>query len=260
MKLSQSLLIIFTLCVGLNSVFADEIQLSGGTTVEVPLADLLAPYHGYDNTNNVEVVLYGTLPNTCYRIDNTRIEKVSGTNSFRIRQFAVKKTDGVCGEENTMPEHLKMAAPFTSVVSIGSLAPGDYSFNYNDGTSHVAQKSVNVKEAHKTTVDDYPYAAVSNVSTTDVIAKMDKIAVTLSGVFTSSCAYLDADSVAVDKQKDVYVVLPVVKIKHGVLCAQSLTPFLQQIDMESPKSSGHYLVHVRSMNGKSVNRVVEALE
>src|SRR4051812_9712756 len=41
---------------------------TSGKMVEVPLEALLAPSRGYDNTNNIEVVLHGYLPNTCYRL------------------------------------------------------------------------------------------------------------------------------------------------------------------------------------------------
>ena len=259
MKLQKTSLVL-GLFLGISSAYAASIDVyRESQTVEVPLETLVAPYHGYDNKNNVEVVLHGSLPNACYRLSKYTVERSQDRRKIRIHQYAVRNTDGVCAEE-ALPIHLNMTVPFTNVVSLGSMAPGDYTFAYQSADDVAKYKTLNVKEAHKTTMDDFPYAAVSNASVSDVIQKNEKLSVTLSGVFTSSCAYLDNESVKVEKQKDVYVVLPVVKMKTGVYCLQTLIPFTQSVEMEAPKASGHYLVHVRSMNGKSVNRIVQALE
>ncbi len=244
-----------------HSAYSDEFQWNHSLQkVEVPLEGLLAPYFGYDDTNNLEVTLHGNLPNPCYRLEKATVEKIPGNPAFRIRQYAVKKNDGVCGEENAAPEQLKMLVPFTNVVSLDSNRPGDYKLIYTGQNYQTQQKVLNVKEAHKTTVDDYPYAAVSIATTSDVVPKNRKLEVALSGVYTSSCAYLDNESVKIEKQNDVYVILPIIKMRRNTICAQSLVPFVHKVELDGPEKSGHYLIHVRSMNGKSINHVVEAID
>jgi hypothetical protein len=249
-----------SICLFTNFAFADGSRFdAGGQRIEVPLEAVLTPYRGYDDTNNIEIVLHGSLPNTCYRIDRYKVEKVND-RVLQIHQYAVKKNDGVCGEDNALPEHLKMIVPFTTVASLGRLSAEDYTYKYVDVEKKTIERTFNVKEAHKTTVDDYPYAAVSNVFAGDVVKKGQPISVTVSGVYTNSCAYLDDDSFKVEKQNDVYVVLPVLKMKSGVVCAQSLIPFSKNLVLNPPDKNGHYLVHVRSMNGKSVNSIVQAVQ
>ncbi len=261
MKSIHIITVTLALFFGIHSTQAEGIHVNPRLQkVEVPLDAVLAPYHGYDNTNNIEVVLHGNLPNTCYQLDEYTLEKDPVTHTIRIHQFATKKLDGVCGEENALPEHFTMLVPFTNVASLGILPAGDYTIKYDDDTYHSGQKSLNVKVAHKTTVDDYPYASVSGISTSDVVQKNDKLSATLSGVLTSSCSYLDTDNIKIEKQKDVYVVLPILKMKLGVMCIQTLIPFMHTIELEAPKEQGNYLIQVRSMNGKSVNRVVSAIE
>jgi hypothetical protein len=259
MKLIQVLTVLLVLVCGISSVLASEVRLSSLIqNVEVPLNSLFAPYHGYDDTNNIEIVLYGNLPNPCYGLGKYTLDKDLAKHTIRVRQFAEKKLEGVCADGSDMPDSLNMVVPFVNVISLGRLPAGDYQVYY--GINQFAQKPLNIKESHKTTIDDYPYAAVSNVSTSDVIQKNTKLLATLSGVYTSSCVYLDKSSVKVEKQNDVYVVLPVLKMKPGVICTQSLIPFNHTIEMETPRVQGEYLVHVRSMNGKSVNRVVEVID
>ena len=243
-----------------NLGYADASHFEGqGEVVEVPLEAVLAPYRGYDDTNNVEIVIHGNLPNTCYRVDSYKVE-TGADKVLHIHQFAVKKNDGVCGEDNALPEHLKMISPFTNVASLGRLASGNYTYKYLDTEKKLSSRTFNVKEAHKTTVDDYPYAAVSNAMSLDVVKKGDPLHVTITGTYTNSCAYLDEDSFKIEKQDDVYVVLPILKMRTGMMCAQSLTPFSKNVDLGKVDKSGHYLIHVRSMNGKSANDIVEAVE
>jgi hypothetical protein len=56
-------------------------------------------------------------------------------------------------------------------------------------------------------------------------------------------------------EDDVTVLLPTIKVKRDVLCVQMLIPFKKSLDLGSV-TPGIHLIHVRSMNGKSVNHVV----
>jgi len=223
--------------------------------IEVPIDVALAPAQGYDDNDNVQVVIHGNLPNYCYTLGNYKVEKADASGRMRIRQFAVKKDDELCLEEDRLPEHMKMLVPFTAEISLGQLPPGQYDFIYGSrGGSETM--SMDVEPAGATTVDSKPYAIISNAMASDVLARGKKLEVTLSGVLNSSCTELD-EQVELKKIKNVYVVLPTIRRLEGVMCAQMLRPFERKVDLGVIDEKGHFLVHVRSMNGKSVNRVVE---
>lgn len=222
--------------------------------VEIAADFVLAPTQGYDDNDNVEVVIHGSLPSGCYSLADTEISKTS-PNNYQIKQFATLRLDGVCAQGETLPAHMTMTVPFVTVVSIGQLQAGTYSLNFKTGQNLVGQRTINVDKATRLTVDTLPYAAVTAADVTDVIPSTEDVEVSLSGVLNSTCSTLDQD-VKVEKQGDVFVVLPTIKVKPGVQCLQVRMPFRKVINL-GKQQSGHYLVHVRSMSGRSVNRVIE---
>lgn len=227
------------------------------TEVEVPAELAFSPSRGFDDNDNVQVVIHGMLPNMCYTLGRSEIQKESGS-AYRIKQFAIKKEDGVCLQETTMPPHMQLAVPYTTEISLGQLSMGDYQFEFNSRQGSDKGISVNVASAKAPTVDSLPYASVSSVSVSDLVDSQQDTAVRLEGVLTSSCMVYSPTETKVQKINDVYVVLPLVKIRTDVMCTQSLRPFSAKINL-GKLAEGHYLVHVRSMNGKAVNRVVESL-
>src|SRR4051812_23648727 len=116
-----------------TSVFADSHDQTVLETtfdrIEVPVEIALAPAQGFDDNDNVQVVLYGKLPNACFGLDRYSVEEVKGkANVYKIRQFAVRRTDGVCANPNNLSEFMKFNIPFTSEISIGTLNAGQYRF------------------------------------------------------------------------------------------------------------------------------------
>ena len=225
------------------------------TEVEVPAESAFSPSRGFDDNDNVQVVIHGMLPNMCYTLGRSEIQKEAGS-TYRIKQYAIKKEDGVCLQDSTMPPHMQLAVPYTTEISLGQLSVGDYQFDFNGGQEKGI--SVNVAHSKAPTVDSLPYASVSSISISDMVDSRQDTFVRLEGVLTSSCMTFSPKDTQVQKINDVYVVLPLVKIRTDVMCAQSLRPFSAKVSL-GKLAEGHYLVHVRSMNGKAVNRVVESL-
>ena len=222
--------------------------------VEVGVDNLLAPLVGFEQKNNIQVVLYGTLPNHCYSLDDYQVERAADRKTVRVRQFAQREQSGLCADEANLPEEWKTPIPFTSEISAGHLEVGDVTFQFKQASGQIGSRLVRVSPNTTLSVDSLPYAAVSNLSVADVIRGDQEVAVTLSGVLNSSCTELD-DEVRVDHQPEVFVLLPTVKTKRGALCLQVLIPFEKKVNLgRAPE--GRYLIHARSMNGRAVNRVV----
>ena len=238
-----------------QGVFASETETQ--TRVEIPVQALLAPETGFEEKNSIQVVLYGDLPNTCYTLAEATTETLD-EHTIRVRQYAIRETGGMCADESSMPEHMKMIVPFMQEVMVGHLLAGDYRFEFTKAGSGGTFRAMTVSKNVTPTVDTLPYAAVSGVQAKDVISSLDHVMVTLSGVLNSTCTTLD-QNVKIMREDDVLVLLPTIKVQHGVLCAQIILPFQKRLDLGA-LPPGIHLIHTRSMNGKAVNKVINVMK
>lgn len=248
----------FGLCLGVALSIGLVTQAEDFKTEEVRLEAVLTPSKGYDDNDTVEVILHGTLKNACYSIGNAEFERI-GENKISVKQFARKLTTGVCADESKLPTHLLLQVPFTTELTLGQLGNGPYQVVYNQSFGNSAGvRDLVVARSKLPSVDELPYASVSAALTRDVYGPKDDVKVTINGVLTSSRMELNP-VVQWEKVDDVYVVLPTVKVRNDVLCTYMLRPFQFNLNIGN-SDPGHYLVHVRSMNGNSVNKVFEVPE
>jgi hypothetical protein len=219
---------------------------------------LFTPPTGWDDNDRIQAVVYGELPDGCYTIGDTTVESV-GDHELLVRQYANKAQDDACIHGNTLPPHLLVPITFTQVVEIGTLAVGDYKLFYSQSTSGMASRVFNVKQASTSTVDELPYANVTQQYSEDILDSGKDLVVTLKGVLNSTCVELDPN-VKILREGDVYVLLPVVKIKKPAtsVCGQVMLPFETQVHI-GPQTPGLYLVHIRSQGGNAVNHVVRVI-
>lgn len=226
----------------------------GLQSVMVPLQGVIAPSQGFDSDDNVEAVVYGNLPNNCYTLGATKVRKVSALR-FQVTQYATKRVDGICADEESMPSHLRQMVPFSKTVELGpTSAAGTLRIEYNMNSPAPLARNLEIVQSTMPSIDDLPYAAVTSVSTEQLVSRKDEIRVTISGFLNSTCTELD-EKVRIDKVGDVYVILPVIKAT-GISCQQTLVPFSKTLSLGKGEL-GRHLIHVRSMCGKSVNTMIE---
>lgn len=224
--------------------------------VEVPIVAAMAPVDGYDDNDDVQVALYGQLPNGCYTLAETTIEPTP--HGFRIHQFAVKHLDAICFQSGSrIPPHLLALVPYQTDVSLGRLKPGTYDIETTDAREQINHRVIRVDEARSPRVDEVPYAAVTQVQAPDLVVEDEAIVITIFGLLGSSCTELNP-VIDVDLIDDVYVVKPTVRSKRGVACLPMRPPFMTKVTAGRAKA-GYSLVHVRSLNGRALNHIVEAL-
>lgn len=236
----------------LSEIRAD--QDSASFEEEIPVKALLAPWSGFEEKNVVQVVLYGTLPNSCYTLGRYEVEKDESRHTLTIHQYAIKQTNGVCTQESQMPSHLLSSVPFTNEVSLGNLVAGEYHFIFNQIGGKAGHRTLDVSP-NIVPGDTLPYAVVSNLSVPDVVSEKKDIHVTLSGVLNSSCIELNPE-VEVKNQGDVSILFPTVTVKKSGFCAQVLIPYEKTVNL-GKANAGIRLIHARSMNGKAVNKVIQ---
>lgn len=194
---------------------------------------------GFDSNDQSQVVVAGKFPNTCYQLGQTtaKVEK----DTITVTQQALVY-QGTC---------LRVTVPFDQVVDVGILQPGDY--NVVDGNSGRKLGVLNVVEATSAGVgtDDLPYAPVRDVFLTKD-GETGNFSLILQGAFTNRCMKLK--KVEVKDQPDVLVVLPIAEMVEGDDCKEGIFRFQEKKALKRLEDKA-YLLHVRAMNGKALNKM-----
>jgi hypothetical protein len=201
------------------------------------VAEVYIP-EGFDDNDNLQVVIEGFFPNGCYKVAPASIEIKSGT--FKIQANAYRYY-GFC---------VQMVVPFQQVVDLGIHASNIYDLH---AVGLPALKKINVKSSSNPGPDDFMYAPVKQIYVSRNQENPAKRRVLLSGEFSLSCLKVARVDVAVND--NVLVVLPVAEIDSSTECTDGIFPF--EVSQDLPDlPDGRYLVHVRTLNGTSINRVI----
>jgi len=212
-------------------------QVAFGSEISAQINHIYVP-EGFDDNDYVQVVVEGSLPSTCFQLRATEVKKSElSETQYLLRQTAVELNDTPC---------LQVESPFFQIMDLGVLKKNDYRLTTDSGVTTV----LHVQKAPTTTQDDYLYAPIQD---TFVVGHN----LYLKGVFPSGCQTFK--EVKVLTYGDVIVVQPImgsysVQVNQSrPLCAAVETPFLRKVAL--PQVSGKYLIHVRTANGRSINKV-----
>ena len=202
----------------------------------------------FDSNDNAQIVLAGAFTGYCMKMGTTQQRVDKELKKIYIKQF-ISKT-GNC-------EDLEMYIPYSNVINLGSLPAGNYEVlaaNENSSFTKMSVLPVHVASANTSGTDERLYAPVASI---DFNSSGSSPVITLKGVFTNSCLQLSGVEVY-SRLGDVYEVLPIVK-KGGTNCVAVMRPFAKTIELNK-FSTRVSLIHVRSMNGQSLNRVITNLD
>ena len=234
MKLAVSILLAALLS---PVAFADTPR--DGELVEVSSELVFIP-SGFDDNDEVQVILDGYLPNACYRMTRPEYKLDEDTGVLTVKAMA-RYFASPCVEA---------LIPFTQVVEVGVLPMGNYKATTNNGD---LQKPFHIKEANNAGPDDFLYAPVEGTNVTK--SRTGELLATVKGRFTDTCMQWDR-SIVGDLVDGAIVIQPLMTHDPGEeFCLPVLVPFEQEITIPNGLEPGRYLLHVRSLNGKAVNRV-----
>lgn len=146
--------------------------------------------------------------------------------------------------------------PFSNEVLLGQLAADHYQLVYETRETPKVKRAFGIEKASVNTMDNFDYAVVQGIELDPIQAADKPLYATLSGVFTSRCADF-ARPLKVERVDDIAVILPVLK-SNGLDCEREMRPFRERVEIGS-FDPGSYLLHVRSRNGKAVNRTFETV-
>lgn len=207
--------------------------------VDVALLKSYVPI-GFDDNDRVELTVEGSFSDTCHKVAYSRVEVDPEHHALRIWQFAYQYS-GICTQ---------LFVPFSETVRVGVIGAGVY--DIFDGVSGKWLGQLPVVRSTHAGADDYLYAAVDDAFLI-ADAKGNK-ALTLCGEVTDRCTFLR--EVRVLYYRDVIVVQPIAERIEG-RCAPTRARFTKTVPL-APELKGTYLLHVRSMNGNSINKLVSA--
>ena len=220
-----------------------NVALATPQVILSPVDHLYIP-EGFDSNDSVELVVSGTFPNTCYARNNVEINVVDDLINIRITALAPessKKDSRACAE---------MIVPFKEVVSVGNLQGGSYLVQVNKGSRYELSKSLKVLESPSSAIDDHVYAAI------DWVEIKGDGEYALHGWKYSNCFELDKVQV-VSNKSDTFSILPVMK-QLTDFCPMKGMPVVFSVKLNfSDLKTKKPLLHVRTMDGKSVNTIID---
>lgn len=207
----------------------------------VPVEDVFAPM-GFDSNDNVEIVVSGYLPNLCHKNPKAKV---------KVEDKKIKVTLTSLYYEENNPYCPEMAVPFTETLSLGLLKAGEYKIVVNEKSETTASEELYVDNASRATVDSHTYAYV------DYIEQTGSGKVKLRGYHLSDCFELEKIA-AFSNGKNVYSILPILK-KVSNFCPRKMLPFSYEYTVPKDLNAKKVLLHVRTMNGNSVNSIFKPL-
>ncbi len=207
-----------------------------GFPVLVDVKSVFIP-NGFDDNDEIQLRIEGTLPDTCHRISRTETAYDDASKTVTIKQWA-RKFRAAC---------LQIVVPFSLEVELGQLPYGDFVV----AAQGAPPEPLRVAEATSSGPDEYLYAPVETLTITG--DSPTTLQVTLDGRFANSCMRLKEIRV-IDSGKTIEV-LPIAEMESRDGCEAVDTPFSQSAALPAGLSPGRHLLHVRSLNGKALNQM-----
>ena len=206
-----------------------------GYLTEVNVREIFVP-NGFDNNDDVVMVLDGELPNSCYRVVSTKVLFDDATKTYQAIQIA-RRFNSVCIPDPT---------PFWTEVHVGLVEAGTFTVK----SIGAANETLGVKVSASSNPDDFLYAPVESART-----ERDDATGLFSGYLTgrimNSC--MELQEIRVQDSGKTIEVLPIMKMALRSDCQQTEQSFNWKFDLPSGMATGRHLLHVRSLSGKAVN-------
>lgn len=206
--------------------------------VTAPVNHLYIP-EGFDSNDSVEVVVTGEFPNSCYSRNEVKVAVKDDVVDISINAIANEKSFPAirCTD---------MVVPYKEVVNVGNLQGGDYKVRVNK----ILEDKMVITEASSSSVDDAIYAAIEWVESK---GNNDFV---LHGWRYSNCLELKEIKV-ISNNKDTLSILPVMK-QVSDFCPMKGMPVRYPVKLDfSSLKMNRPLLHVRTLDGKSVNTVIK---
>ncbi|MGK5085240.1 hypothetical protein WDW37_18280 [Bdellovibrionota bacterium FG-1] len=211
--------------------------------VRVASERIFAP-PGFDDNDNAQLVVHGNLINTCYKAASPAVEVDQQQRKISITPQSYVYFSSWC---------LNVTVPFTQTIDLGVLQAGTYQIvEINRQDQEIPRGTLSVAPARSASADDVLYAPIKNV-------RVEKVGLTaeviISGVMSNRCMFVQKVKV-LNRVQGIIEVLPIAGYRSGMACQGNPRPFEASAPLPEG-ASGNTLIHVRSLNGQSINDVEE---
>lgn len=224
-------------------LFASLAHAAGPQVIEAPVDHLFVP-SGFDNNDNVEVVVTGYFPNSCYSRNKVDVSVVGDLVNIHVTSLDKSEKGMEC---------VQVLVPFKEVVTVGNLQAGEYRLVVNGGGTRGLENKIRVDEAQSRDMDDHLYALIDFIDTGFTNGAGGSAI--LAGQRPSYC--LEFDHVEyVSNGTDTLSILPIMK-KVSDFCPMKMMPMRIPIKFDPASfSSDKILLFSRTIDGKSVSTVI----
>ena len=219
------------------ALFLSQVAMASPEIVLSPVDHLYVP-KGFGSNDSVEVMVTGMFPNACFSRNDVQVSVNDDLIDITITAFEAQKA-----------KCIQMKVPFKEVVTIGNLQGGEYKVRVNDKSRFELKEDLSIEEASSSAVDNHTYAAI------DWVEQKSQNEFVLHGWKYSNCVELKKIEV-ISNDKDTLSILPEMK-QTSEVCPMKGMPvsYPVKVDFSSLKMK-RPLLHVRTMDGKSVNAIV----
>lgn len=230
-------------CVLYHQAYADSVDIP--VLVPTSIDQVFVP-NGFDDNDDVEVILSGKYNSSCYRNGPTTFNVDSAENRITIKSEAYFHIGAPCK---------KMTLPFLKKIKLGFLKAGTYSI-FVEGNPQLDNGILNIKNAEYGVQDDFMYAPVESVSIKEQQNHSEFLI--LNGHYPKvSMGCLTMKSVRFEYAKNMLIVLPVMSFQDGSACGGTYeTAYSIQTALPTPVKKGS-LIYVRTANGESFNTIYQ---
>jgi hypothetical protein len=215
--------------------------------IEVQPDTIFAPA-GFDDNDNAQVVLHGTFPDACHKIGPTELVINHERREIAVIAKAYYYRNALCAQ---------VRQRWSKPVELGPLPSANYRVVARmTGRADQAKAELPVGIAQVSRPDEHDYAAVTDAVVTG-LARDEQATLELFGTHAMTCLRV-TEVRTVYTAKNVIEVMPIIQVNPDVPCAYPFLPipFKKTVQLER-RFKGPVLVHVRSVEGSAVNRVVE---
>jgi hypothetical protein len=202
----------------------------------VPVDHVYSPT-GFDSNDNTEVVVTGFLPNLCYKAPKSTVSIKDGKVSVEVKATKIQPGLGFC---------VQVVVPFMEIIKVGVLDKGKYLVSVNENSNWAKKSNINIVEASSSSIDEAIYADVD-----EVVREEGTRRVQLKGYNPSDCFVLK-EIIVKDNGADTYSILPKMK-QVNTFCPKKMVPFTYEVDVPQNLEADTVLLHVRVMDGRSIN-------
>lgn len=228
-KNSTIFLLALTSCLAFASFARGNEVLINSDNVFVP--------KGFDSNDNVEVVVTGVLPNTCYRRP-TGEAKISGNQvSIDVKATKLDDKDTIC---------IMALIPYMVTVPLGQMPEGQYDVKVNPDSDSVKFSSLAVERPNSNSIDNYSYANVTSVTKLP-----GKNTVLVEGLHPSSCMEIAKVETTINQKGDTVAILPIIH-QANEICDTRVKPFRFTMDLPATDKE-NIVAHVRTISGNALN-------